>query len=228
MGMGERAGAARGGDRDPTRGARRRLAERLREQGVRDPRVVEAIAQVARHALVDEALSHRAYEDVSLPIGDGQTISAPGIVALMSEALELGGEESVLEIGTGSGYQAAVLARLAASVISVERIPVLARRARMALDGLGVSNVLVHLGDGTRGWPPGAPFDAIVVTAGGPEVPAPLLEQLAPGGRLVGPFGPRDAQALVRVRRAVDGALATEQLGPCHFVDLLGDHGWAA
>jgi protein-L-isoaspartate(D-aspartate) O-methyltransferase len=144
----------------------------------------------------------------------------------MSETLELRGGESVLEIGTGSGYQAAVLARLAATVTSVERIPLLARRARTALDDLGVSNVLVHLGDGTRGWLPRAPYDAILVTAGGPEVPAPLLEQLAPGGRLVGPFGPRAGQELVRTRRAADGTLTEERLGPCHFVDLLGDHGW--
>ena len=209
-------------------GARRRLTERLREHGVRDMRVLEAVAEVPRHLLVDEALRDRAYEDVPLPIGEHQTISAPGIVAAMSEALELGGEETVLEVGTGSGYQAAILSRLAARVISIERSPGLANRARSALDALGVTNVVVHLGDGTRGRPSEAPFDAIVVTAGGPEVPAPLLAQLAPGGRLVGPFGPRGRQDLMRIRRKPDDELVHESLGPCRFVDLVGEHGWVA
>ncbi|MCP5059604.1 MAG: protein-L-isoaspartate(D-aspartate) O-methyltransferase [bacterium] len=207
-------------------GARRRLVERLREQGVRDPRVLEAVSEVRRHLLVDEALRDRAYEDVPLPIGDGQTISAPGIVAAMSEALELQGHETVLEVGTGSGYQAAILSRLAARVISIERIPGLANRARSALDMLGVTNVVVHLGDGSRGRPSEAPFDAIVVTAGGPKIPEPLVEQLVPGGRLVGPFGPRGQQELIRVRRKADGELVRESLGLCRFVDLVGEHGW--
>jgi protein-L-isoaspartate(D-aspartate) O-methyltransferase len=145
----------------------------------------------------------------------------------MSAALALAGDEKVLEIGTGSAYQAAVLARLAARVISIERVPALASRARRALDRLGVSNVVVHLGDGTRGWLAEAPYDAIVVTAGGPEIPEPLLAQLAPGGRLVGPFGPRGQQQLMRVRR--DGAgrvLEPEVLGAARFVDLVGEHGW--
>lgn len=207
-------------------GARRRLVERLREQGVRDPRVLEAVSEVRRHLLVDEALRDRAYEDVPLPIGDGQTISAPGIVAAMSEALELEGDETVLEVGTGSGYQAAILSRLAARVISIERIPGLANRARSALDMLGVTNVVVHLGDGSRGRPSEAPFDAIVVTAGGPKVPEPLVEQLVPGGRLVGPFGPRGQQELIRVRRKPDGEFVRESLGLCRFVDLVGEYGW--
>jgi len=206
----------------------RRLIRRLREQGIRDARVLEAIATVPRHALVEEALAHRAYEDAALPIGQGQTISAPGTVAVMTAALELVGHERVLEVGTGSGYQAAVLAQLATSVVSIERVPVLADRARSALDRMGVTQVVVQLGDGTRGWPSAAPFDAVLVTAGGPEVPTPLLEQLARGGRLVGPFGPRGAQKLVRVRRGEDGSLCREELGPCRFVDLLGEHGWAA
>jgi protein-L-isoaspartate(D-aspartate) O-methyltransferase len=209
-------------------GARRRLAERLAADGIRDERVLGAIASVPRHLLIAEALSHQAYEDVAIPIGEGQTISAPGIVAAMSEALELTGKERVLEVGTGSAYQAAILARLAERVISIERLPALATRARSALDRLGVRNVVVYLGDGTRGWPAESPFDAIVVTAGGPEVPAPLLEQLAPGGRLVGPFGRRGAQSLVRVRRAADGRLAREALGACRFVDLIGEHGFRA
>jgi protein-L-isoaspartate(D-aspartate) O-methyltransferase len=209
-------------------GARRRLVERLASDGIRDARVLDAIAGVPRHLLVADALSHQAYEDVAIPIGEGQTISAPGIVAAMSEALELTGKEKVLEIGTGSAYQAAILSRLAERVISIERIPALANRARSALDRLGVRNVVVYLGDGTRGWAGEAPFDAIVVTAGGPDVPAPLLEQLAPGGRLVGPFGPRGAQALARIRRAPDGRFAREELGACRVVDLIGEHGYRA
>jgi protein-L-isoaspartate(D-aspartate) O-methyltransferase len=208
--------------------ARRRLCERLARDGIRDPRVLAAIASIPRHLLIADALSHQAYEDAALPIGEGQTISAPGIVAAMSEALELTGKERVLEIGTGSAYQAAVLARLAERVVSIERIPELAARARSALDQLGVANVVVHLGDGTRGWPNEAPFDAIVVTAGGPDVPAPLLEQLAPGGRLVGPFGKRGAQLLLRVRRTQAGRFVRETLGQCRFVDLIGEHGYPA
>jgi protein-L-isoaspartate(D-aspartate) O-methyltransferase len=209
-------------------GARRRLVERLAANGIRDARVLDAIGSVPRHLLIADALSHQAYEDAALPIGEGQTISAPGIVAAMSEALELTGKEKVLEVGTGSAYQAAILSRLAERVISVERIPALATRARSALDRLGVQNVVVYLGDGTRGRPADGPFDAIVVTAGGPEIPAPLLEQLAPGGRLVGPFGRREAQTLVRVRRARDGRTTQEALGACRFVDLIGEHGHRA
>jgi protein-L-isoaspartate(D-aspartate) O-methyltransferase len=204
------------------------MLERLRARGLRDPRVLAAMGAVARHLLVPEALRHRAYDDRPLPIGERQTISAPEVVALMTEALALRGDETVLEIGTGSAYQAAVLSRLATRVVSVERIPALANRARSALDALGVTNVIVHLGDGTRGWPALAPYQAIVVTAGGPDVPAPLLAQLAPGGRLVGPFGRRGEQELLRVRKGASGRLVCESLGPCRFVDLLGDHGWAA
>jgi protein-L-isoaspartate(D-aspartate) O-methyltransferase len=146
----------------------------------------------------------------------------------MTEALELRGDERVLEVGTGSGYQAAVLSQLAAHVVTIERRPSLAARARSALDALGVANVVVHLGDGSRGRAVDGPYDAIVVTAAAPEIPPPLVSQLAPGGRLVGPVGARDRQVLVRVRRAADGELHREELGPCRFVDLVGDHGWAA
>jgi protein-L-isoaspartate(D-aspartate) O-methyltransferase len=207
---------------------RQRLAQRLEGLGVHDRRVLDAVAAVPRHLLLPEALRSRAYQDAALPIGEGQTISAPSTVAFMSQALELVGDETVLEIGTGSAYQAAILARLAARVVSIERIPRLAARARRALDDLGVSNVLVHLGDGSLGRPQDAPYDAIAVTAGGPEVPPPLMEQLAPGGRLVGPFGRRGAQMLVRVRRTAGGALQTEELGECRFVDLVGAHGYRA
>ena len=207
--------------------SRRRMLERLARDGIRDERVLEALASIPRHILVPEALGHRAYDEAPLPIGAGQTISAPGTVAAMSSALALVGHEKVLEIGTGSAYQAAVLARLAARVISIERVPALASRARRALDRLGVSNVIVHLGDGTRGWLAEAPYEAIVVTAGGPEIPEPLLAQLAPGGRLVGPFGPRGRQQLMRVRRDAEGhVLEPEVLGAARFVDLVGEHGW--
>jgi protein-L-isoaspartate(D-aspartate) O-methyltransferase len=195
--------------------ARRRLVARLAADGVGDPRVLAAFEAVPRHRLVPEALWGRAYQDVALPIGAGQTISAPGVVAAMTEALALEGGERVLEVGTGSGYQAAILSRLAAA-------------ARTALDRLGVTNVVVHLGDGTRGRAQDGPFDAIVVTAGGPDVPQPLLEQLAAGGRLVGPFGTRDAQDMIRVRRRGPDRFEREVLGRCRFVDLVGTHGWAA
>ncbi len=207
---------------------RHRLSARLRELGIRDERVLEAFANVPRHLLIPEPLRGQAYKDVALPIGEGQTISAPSTVAAMTQALELTGSESVLEVGTGSGYQAAILSRLVARVVSIERVPRLAARARTALDALRVTNVVIHLGDGTAGRASDAPFDAIVVTAGGPVVPQPLLAQLSPGGRLVGPFGARDAQTLVRIRCDGRGRFSREELGPCRFVDLLGTHGWAA
>jgi protein-L-isoaspartate(D-aspartate) O-methyltransferase len=208
-------------------GARKRMVEAIARGGVKDERVLDALAAVPRHQLVPEAMAHRAYHPkVALPIGDGQTISAAEIVAAMTAALQLQGHERVLEIGTGSAYQAAVLSRLAERVVSIERIPILAKRARSALDRLGVQNVVVQLGDGTRGWPAEAPYDAIVVTAGGPSVPLPLLEQLAPDGRLVGPFGPRGVQTLRRFRLDADGKAVEEELGLCSFVDLIGEHGW--
>jgi protein-L-isoaspartate(D-aspartate) O-methyltransferase len=210
------------------RGARRRMVERLASGGVRDARVLSALEAVPRHWLVPEALHTQAYRDHALPIGDGQTISAPSTVARMSEALELSGREAVLEIGTGSGYQASVLGLLAERVVSIERLPRLAAVARRALDRLGIRNVVVHLGDGSLGRTVEAPYDAIVVTAGAPDLPRPLLGQLAPGGRLVAPVGPRGGQRLVRVRCTAPGRYRAEVLGPCRFVDLVGRHGWAA
>jgi protein-L-isoaspartate(D-aspartate) O-methyltransferase len=202
------------------------MLERLAAAGIHDTRVLDAFGAVPRHVLIPEALHAQAYQDTALPIGEGQTISAPGIVAAMSQALELTGAETVLEVGTGSGYQSAILSRLCARVVSIERVPRLAASARRTLDRLGVSNVVVYLGDGTRGRPAEAPFDAIVVTAGGPAVPDPLLDQLAVGGRLVGPFGDREEQRLLRVRRRSATAFSEEVIGRCRFVDLIGAHGW--
>jgi protein-L-isoaspartate(D-aspartate) O-methyltransferase len=205
---------------------RRRFIERLRASGVTDPRILEAFAAVPRHLLVPEALRDRAYKDTPIPIGAGQTISAPGVVGTMTMALELKGGENVLEIGTGSGYQAAILSHLVSRVISIERIPKLAANARRALDQFGVNNVIVYLGDGTRGRPDQGPYDRIVITAGGPEIPKALLLQLAPDGLLVGPFGERGKQQLVRVRRVGEDQFTREVLGNCDFVDLIGQSGW--
>lgn len=213
--------------RDVFTAQRRRMVERLAKSGLGDARAWSALEAVPRHRLLPEALQVQAYGDTALPIGDGQTISAPGVVAVMTAALELTGRERVLEIGTGSGYQAAVLSRLASQVISVERLPGLAARARRALDDLGVANVVVYFGDGSLGRPGDAPFDAILVTAGAPAIPRPLLDQLGPGGRLVAPIGTREEQHLFRVRRTAEG-LTREDLGRCRFVDLVGANGWAA
>jgi len=208
--------------------ARRRLVAGLRARGLRDERLLRAVREVPRHLFLPEALWGQAYRDTPLPIGERQTISAPGVVATMTDALALEGHEQVLEIGTGSGYQAAVLSLLADRVISVERIPELAAQARATLGALGVRNVEVHLGDGTRGHLEEAPFDRIVVTAGGPDIPLPLLSQLALGGLLVGPFGERGEQELIRMQRTGESRFTREVLGRCRFVDLIGEHGWAA
>jgi protein-L-isoaspartate(D-aspartate) O-methyltransferase len=183
---------------------------------------------VPRHLFVPEALWGQAYRDTPLPIGERQTISAPGVVATMTAALALSGGEHVLEVGTGSGYQAALLSLLVGRVVSVERIPELAGLARSALSRLGVRNVAIHVGDGTCGRAEEAPFDRILVTAGGPDIPLPLLSQLAIGGLLVGPFGPRGEQDLIRMQRTDANRFTREVLGRCRFVDLIGEHGWAA
>jgi protein-L-isoaspartate(D-aspartate) O-methyltransferase len=208
-------------------GARQKMLDsQIRARDVRDARVLEAIRKVPRHLFVEEALRDRAYLDKALPIGEKQTISQPYMVAAMSEALELGGRDRVLEIGTGSGYQTAVLAELAESVFSVERIASFVPLARQRLEALGYYNVLIKVGDGTIGWSEHAPYDAILVTAGAPQIPRPLLDQLKLGGRLVMPLGPEDAQMLVRIRRDEDG-FHEEELGECRFVKLIGRHGWA-
>lgn len=207
--------------------ARRIMVERqVRAKGVADPLVLDAMLQVPRHRFVEEALQAQAYSDFPLPIGEKQTISQPYTVGLMTEALQLRGGERVLEIGTGSGYQAAVLARIAARVYTVERIPALARRARQTLDALGCHHVNVKVSDGTVGWEEEAPFDGIIVTAGAPAVPRGYLDQLAPGGRLVIPVGDRGAQLLKRFVRTGDDTFSEETLQDCRFVPLLGKDGW--
>ena len=204
---------------------RERLLAELRREGVHDPRVLDALRAVPREAFVPPEHREEAYRNVPLPIGGGQTISQPLVVGLMTQALGLGGWERVLEVGTGSGYQAAVLCRLAAYVVSVERLPELAARAQGALARLGCQNIEVHVRNGSLGWLAGAPYDAIIVTAGAPEVPAPLVQQLTDGGRLVIPVGSRTHQDLLRVTRA--GAdTRTENLGPVRFVPLIGEQGW--
>ena len=199
------------------------LAELATE--VKDPRVLEAVARVPRDQFVPEELRLFAYENRPLPIGYGQTISQPLIVALMTEALLLTGGEKVLEVGCGSGYQAALLSLLAAEVITVERIAPLAERAARTLAELGYANVHVNVAGETLGWPQDAPYDAIIVTAASPEVPRELLDQLARGGRLVIPVGGRDLQELVRIVKTPEGALR-HNLGPCRFVPLVGKGAW--
>ncbi len=211
---------------DHYRIARERMVKnQLVARGIRDPRVLEAMRRVPRHLFVDEALVDQAYQDHPLPIGYGQTISQPYIVALMSEALELEGDEKVLEVGTGSGYQAAILGELAHKVYSVERIPQLLARARKILDSLGYNNIFLKLDDGTWGWQEFAPYDAIIVTAASPQVPEPLLKQLADPGVMVIPVGDEFSQNLVRIRK-VNEQYIREDLGGVRFVKLVGDHGW--
>lgn len=196
-------------------------------RGVHDPKVLAAMRKVPRHEFVPEELRESAYEDGPLPIGEGQTISQPLIVALMTEAAQLRGGERVLEIGTGSGYGAAVLAEIASEVVTIECIEGLATNARATLDRLGYRNIEVLVGDGTLGWPAAAPYDAILVTAGGPYVPPSLRAQLEPGGRLVMPVGEQHfGQTLVRVTRGADGEDRHEDLSMVSFVPLIGAEGF--
>ena len=207
--------------------ARKRMVAELVKRGIVDPRVIGAMTEIPRHIFVEEAMAAQAYGDGSLPIGEKQTISQPSIVAWMTQMLELTGREKVLELGTGSGYQAAVLATLADRVYTVERIRPLALKARKALDSLGLLNVNLRIGDGTDGWAEEAPFDAIMVTAGAPYVPQCLIDQLAPGGRLVIPVGDRSAQQLVLVRKGADGTVQRQESVGCRFVKLIGKNGWS-
>jgi len=218
-------GSERLGSADTFGGYRTRLVEQLREQGIRDLAVLRAFAETPRHLFVPDAVRHRAYENTALPIGAGQTISQPFTQARYLETLHLQGGERVLEIGTGSGYQTALLSRLVGQVFTVERVQELAERAQRALRAAEARNVSVLLGDGTLGWVGYAPYHAILVTAGGPNVPAPLVEQLAPGGRLLIPVGERGQQTLTLVERAADG-VRTTPLGDALFVPLLGEHGF--
>ena len=203
----------------------RMVGEQLKRRGITDARVLDAMRRIPRHRFVEEGLAHNAYEDHPLPIGEGQTISQPYIVALMTSLLGLTGQEKVLEVGTGSGYQTAVLGALARRVCSIERLPRLAERARATLETLGVANVWIRVGNGALGWPDEAPFDRILVAAGGPSVPPPLVEQLVEGGRLVLPVGSAEDQVLTVVERA-GGETRTRQCGECKFVKLVGKYAW--
>jgi protein-L-isoaspartate(D-aspartate) O-methyltransferase len=208
----------------------RRLREKMvstqiEARGIHDQRVLEAMRKVARHLFVGEALQDQAYGDFPLPIGEGQTISQPYIVAEMSQALELTKDDRVLEIGTGSGYQTAILAELAFRVYTIERVRELFIKARKLLDQLGYHDVVAKCSDGTLGWPDESPFEAIIVTAGAPEVPEKLVQQLTIGGRMVIPVGDRWSQTLFQIRRDKDGFYKSD-LGGCRFVKLIGEHGW--
>ncbi len=206
---------------------RLRMVERLRDHyHIGDTRVLDAMSRLPRHLFVPEAIKSQAYNDNALPISGGQTISQPFIVARMTELLELQGRERVLEIGSGSGYQTAVLASLVRSVFAIERLPELAGKARVRMQQLGLDNTTIRTADGTAGWEAYAPYDAMLVAAGGPEVPEPLVTQLKVGGRLVIPIGEdQKSQMLIRVTRTA-GGYTQENFGPCAFVPLIGKHGW--
>lgn len=207
--------------------ARRRMVDRqIKARGVSDPLVIDAMLKVPRHLFVEEALQDQAYSDYPLPIGEKQTISQPFMVGFMTAALRLGGGERVLEIGTGSGYQAAILAHIAGRVFTMERIPELARRARRIFDSLGLSNINLKVSDGTVGWAEEGPFEGILVTAGAPAVPEEYYSQLAVGGRMVIPVGGQGSQTLKRIIRTDETEFEEENLLDCRFVPLLGKHGW--
>lgn len=203
----------------------RMVDEQLCARGINDSRVLDTLDSLPRHRFVPLEERFWAYEDRPLPIGQGQTISQPYIVALMTQLLRLSGPEKVLEIGTGSGYQSALLASLAQEVHSVERVQVLAEQAQALMQELGFANVHIHVGDGTLGWPPEAPYDAIIVTAASPRVPQPLQDQLSPGGRLVLPVGSMGRQILQFWWREGE-RLLHDDLSPVAFVPLIGEHGW--
>jgi protein-L-isoaspartate(D-aspartate) O-methyltransferase len=203
----------------------RMVVEQLARRGIKDVRVLAAMRSVARDRFIPAEYAEHAYDDSPLPIGLSQTISQPYIVALMSEVAALQGSERVLEVGTGSGYQAAILSDLAAAVYSIESIPPLHERARALLDAIGIRNVHLNCGDGSMGWPEEAPFDAILVTAAMPGIARPLLEQLSPGGRLVAPIGEEELQTLVLLRR-INNSWQEEYFGECRFVRMTGKHGF--
>lgn len=194
-------------------------------RGIKDERVLSAMRKVPKHLFIDESIQHRAYDDMALSIGEGQTISQPYMVAIMTELLELKGTERVLEIGTGSGYQGAILAELSKEVYTIDRIAVLSERAAERFQSLGYNNIRVKVGDGTLGWPEEAPFDGIIITAGTPKIPDPLIAQLSEGGIIIGPVGDRFSQVLLKIRKS-KGKLSEERHTPCVFVPLIGAHGW--
>lgn len=207
--------------------ARRRMVEQqIVARGISDQRVLDAMLAVPRHLFVEAGFQSHAYSDGSLPIGKKQTISQPYMVAAMTAALELQGDERILEIGTGSGYQTAILSRLVKRVYSIERIAVLAGRARKILDQLQMSNINIKIGDGTVGWKDQAPFAGILVAAGSPDVPTEYLDQLDIGGKLILPVGDQEQQILLRITRQDDGRFKREQLMGCRFVPLIGEQGW--
>ncbi|NDV19740.1 protein-L-isoaspartate(D-aspartate) O-methyltransferase [Pseudodesulfovibrio sp. JC047] len=211
---------------DPVRLRKRMVREQIQARGVNDSRVLEAMSTLPRHLFVEEALAYKAYSDSPLPIGEGQTISQPYIVALMSELLEIEPGMKILEIGTGSGYQAAVLGEMGAEVYTVERIKKLFHAARKRFMKMRMFSVKLKLDDGTMGWPDEAPYDRIIVTAGGPEIPEPLVDQLADHGRMLIPVGEsRRNQMLVLVEKR-DGVVRQTDMGNVAFVDLVGSHGW--
>lgn len=213
-------------EKDIYRVARERMVDtQIKARGIKDERVLKAMLKVPRHLFVPPSLRDQAYGDFPLPIGEGQTISQPYIVALMTEALELKGKERVLEIGTGSGYQTAILAELAAWVYTIEKYATLQERAKAVLFELGYKNISFKIGDGTLGWKEAAPFDAIIVTAAAPQIPLPLIEQLAEGGRIVIPVGDEFSQMLIKgVKKG--GTLHTKSLEPVRFVKLVGEYGF--
>lgn len=194
-------------------------------RGIKDERVLRVMNKVPRHLFVNEPIQYKAYEDMALPIGEGQTISQPYMVAVMTELLELKGTEKVLEVGTGSGYQAAILSELSKEVYTIERFEKLAQEAREKFQELGYNNIYVKAGDGTLGWPEKAPFDRIIITAGTPQIPDPLIQQLAQGGIIVAPVGERFSQQLIRVKKS-DRGLSEEFHTMCVFVPLVGQYGW--
>ncbi|MEG3638626.1 protein-L-isoaspartate(D-aspartate) O-methyltransferase [Magnetococcus sp. PR-3] len=206
--------------------ARTRMLNALQERGITDPRVLEVMGSIPRHDFVDEALSGHAYGDATLPIGEGQTLSQPYTVARMSQALGLGYGMHVLEIGTGSGYQTAVLSAMCRRVYTVERIPTLAQTARMRLENMGISNVRYRVGDGTLGWPEPRPFERIIVTAGAPAVPERLMRQLEIGGQMIIPEGGKANQQMIRIHRTGQESWHREVLEACRFVPLVGQQGW--
>ena len=194
-------------------------------RGIKDKRVLDAMKKVPRHLFVSEPMQYRAYDDMALSIGEGQTISQPYMVAAMTELLDLKGDEKVLEIGTGSGYQAAILAELSKEVYTVERVPVLSGQAEARFHTFGYKNIHVKVGDGTSGWPEEAPFDRIIITAGTPRIPEPLMDQLSDEGIIIAPVGDRFSQQIIKIIKS-GNKLSESFHTPCVFVPLIGEHGW--